>query len=112
MLEEWKSKLGQFRMESTKTPQMRIIYPTLGLVGEAGEVAEKVKKLFRDQNDNPEHLKTFKQEITKELGDVLWYVAALSDDLGINLDDVLQQNFEKLSSRKERDKLIGSGDNR
>lgn len=88
----------------------RIIYPTLGLTGEAGEVADKVKKVIRDAN------KTFtpeiKAEIMKEIGDVLWYCATLSHDLGFSLDEVAQTNVDKLRSRMNRHKITGSGDNR
>lgn len=87
-----------------------IIYPTLGLNGEAGEVADKVKKVMRDHNGIfSEDVKT---EIMKEVGDVLWYCATLAIDLGFTLDDVAQANIEKLNSRKERGKLNGNGDNR
>lgn len=87
-----------------------IIYPTLGLAGEAGEVAEKVKKIIRDHNGvvTPE----FKQEIIKELGDVLWYVAALSSELGVTMEEVAKLNMEKLLSRKKRGVISGNGDNR
>lgn len=87
-----------------------IIYPTLGLNGEAGEVAEKVKKLIRDKESkyDPE----FTEEIADELGDVLWYVAALCDEMGFSMANVAKKNLEKLNSRAERDVLSGSGDNR
>ena len=86
------------------------IYPTLGLVGEAGEVAEKIKKVIRDNNGIISEEK--KEEIKKELGDVLWYVANLAKELDIDLDDVAQGNIEKLFSRMERNKIHGDGDNR
>ncbi len=89
---------------------MNVIYPTLGLCGEAGEVAEKVKKVFRDNNGYFTQSK--KEEITKELGDVLWYIQAICNDLGINMQDVAEQNVEKLLSRKDRGVLQGSGDER
>ena len=87
-----------------------IVYPTLGLVGEAGEVAEKVKKIIRDYN--AEYHSGFKKEIAKELGDVLWYVANLADDLDFSLSEIAQMNLDKLTSRKERGTLKGSGDDR
>ena len=86
------------------------IYPTLGLAGEAGEVADKVKKVLRDRGGDfdPEVCEAIKLE----LGDVLWYVAQLSSELGFLLDDVAAANLEKLSSRAERGRLAGSGDHR
>lgn len=86
------------------------IYPTLGLVGEAGEVAEKIKKVIRDNNGIITQEK--KEEIKKELGDVLWYIANLAHELNIDLEDVAEGNIEKLFSRMERDKVHGDGDNR
>ncbi len=88
----------------------RIIYPTLGLTGEAGEVADKVKKVIRDSRE--EFTPEKRLEIVKEIGDVLWYCAALSRDLGYDLDSVAQMNVDKLRSRMERRKITGSGDNR
>lgn len=87
-----------------------IIYPTLGLTGEAGEVAEKVKKVLRD-NDS-EFTEEKKREIVKEIGDVLWNCATLSNDLGYTLEEVARLNIEKLASRKQRGMLHGNGDNR
>lgn len=84
----------------------------LGLAGETGEVVEKIKKHLRDKNGvfhpTPEDI----TELKKELGDVLWYLSALAFYNGINLDDVARANLNKLKSRKERDKIHGSGDNR
>ena len=90
--------------------ESRIIYPTLGLTGEAGEVADKVKKIIRD--NHKEFTTEKKAEIMKEIGDVLWYCATLSHDLGYTLDEVAQTNVDKLRSRMERSKITGSGDNR
>lgn len=86
------------------------IYPTLGLAGEAGEVAEKIKKVMRDKKGIID-LQT-KEEIEKELGDVLWYVAQIATELGLNLDEIADKNIKKLFSRKERKVLHGNGDNR
>lgn len=88
----------------------QIIYPTLGLTGEAGEVADKVKKVIRDNND--EFTEERKHQIALELGDVLWYAASLAHDLGYTLDEVAQMNLDKLASRMKRDKIHGSGDER
>ena len=82
----------------------------LGLMGETGEIAEKFKKIYRDKagvlSDED------KLEIAKELGDVLWYVSVVSTYLDISLQEVADMNIEKLKSRKKRDALAGSGDNR
>lgn len=88
----------------------QIIYPTLGLTGEAGEVADKVKKVIRDNND--EFTDERKHQIALELGDVLWYAASLAHDLGYTLEKVAQMNLDKLASRMQRDKIHGSGDER
>lgn len=71
---------------------MRIIYPTLGLTGEAGEVADKVKKVYRDNNGEFDNER--RKEIAKELGDVLWYVANIATDLGYRLSEIAQMNVE------------------
>ncbi len=92
------------------TPGTNYVYPVLGLVGEAGEVAEKMKKVLRDEAGIITDAK--KEEIKKELGDVLWYIAQLSTELGLSMDDVAQANLDKLFSRLERGKLHGDGDNR
>jgi len=88
-----------------------ILYPLLGLSGEVGEICEKVKKRIRDKNANFED-EEFLADVHKEIGDVLWYVANLSHDLGFNLNDIAEENLNKLLSRKDRGKLQGSGDNR
>ena len=86
------------------------IYPTLGLTGEAGEVADKVKKVLRDRGG------VFDQQarysICLELGDVLWYVAQLASELGFELEDVARMNLDKLASRASRGQISGSGDHR
>jgi NTP pyrophosphatase (non-canonical NTP hydrolase) len=82
-------------------------YCALGLVGEAGEVADKIKKLIRDgdQSVSPE-------SIIKELSDVCWYLARLSNELGVDLEDLFAMNVRKLLDRKKRGVLGGSGDDR
>jgi len=87
-----------------------IIYPALGLGNEAGEVQGKVKKVLRDNDGvfSPEKA----QIIGDEIGDVLWYMAALCRDLGINLDTIAQRNIQKLRDRQQRGVIGGSGDNR
>lgn len=90
--------------------EVKIAYPVLGLVGEAGEIANKYKKVLRD---NGGVLGQERYEaIVDELGDVLWYVAALATDLGIDLSAVAQNNLKKLTDRAQRGKLGGSGDTR
>ena len=86
------------------------IYPTLGLVGEAGEVAEKVKKVLRDKNG--EFDMESKDAIKKELGDVLWYLSNLCTEFNFSLNDVALENLKKLKLRAKSGKISGSGDNR
>lgn len=86
--------------------QERLYENTLGLVGEAGEVAEKMKKLVRDSS------KFSNEEILKELGDVVFYATALANIYGRGLQEVLELNIKKLDDRQKRGKLKGSGDNR
>jgi len=87
-----------------------IAYCALGLTGEAGEVADKVKKIIRDKGGK--FTESDREEIGKELGDVLWYIANLSFELNLSLDFVANKNVEKLESRAKRGVLGGSGDNR
>ena len=90
--------------------EQAIIYPTLGLTGEAGEVANKVKKIIRDgSNKNDEKLVS---EIKAEIGDCLWYIAVLADDFNIKLSDIASANIEKLANRKKKGTIHGSGDTR
>lgn len=91
--------------------QKALEYITLGLTGEAGEIANKVKKLIRDGADK-ETLTEKKIEIGYEIGDVLWYCAMLAREVGMDLGHIMENNIIKLHSRKERGKLGGSGDNR
>ena len=86
------------------------IYPTLGLVGEAGEVAEKVKKVIRDKNGVFD--KESKNGIKKELGDVLWYLSNLCSEFDFKLEDVALLNWKKLNDRVAKGKISGSGDDR
>tara|TARA_R110001632_G_scaffold778_2_gene2879 strand:+ start:42 stop:419 length:378 start_codon:yes stop_codon:yes gene_type:complete len=88
----------------------RILYPALGMAGEAGEVANKVKKIIRDGPENmPDD---WKDQIAGEIGDVLWYCAALSNDIGIPLALIAAQNRDKLLARKQKGTIQGSGDKR
>jgi len=87
-----------------------INYTILGLVGEAGEVADKYKKVIRDAEGFMGE--AAKEAIVKEVSDVAWYLARLSDELGVTLEDLFSINFEKLMDRKDRGVLRGSGDDR
>jgi NTP pyrophosphatase (non-canonical NTP hydrolase) len=86
------------------------IYPTIGLMGEAGELANKIKKVIRD--DGSKITKEKREEIKAEMGDILWYVSQLATELKLELSDVAKYNIEKLSKRQKENKLHGSGDNR
>ena len=85
-------------------------YPALGLAGEAGEVCEKIKKIMRDQKGH--FTEDNLEQISKELGDVLWYVAMLAVEFNIALSSVAEDNLAKLQDRMDRGVLKGSGDNR
>ena len=85
-------------------------YPALGLVGEAGEVADKLKKVIRD-NDGV-LTDPVRDAVAKELGDVMWYLAVLAYELDYDLNTIAQNNLDKLASRQQRGVLSGSGDNR
>jgi NTP pyrophosphatase (non-canonical NTP hydrolase) len=87
-----------------------VIYTSLGLAGEAGELANKVKKIIRDDNWSITYERRL--AILDELGDVLWYASELARALGANLDDVALKNLQKLRYRRENNKVHGDGDNR
>jgi NTP pyrophosphatase (non-canonical NTP hydrolase) len=106
--------LSEYQRESRRTAEYPreawLAYPALGLSGEAGEVAEHVKKAIRD--DAGKVSEERRAAMSKELGDVLWYVAQLASELELSLDDIAKQNLEKLFSRQARGVLSGSGDDR
>ena len=94
-----------------------LVYPTLGLAGEAGEVAEKVKKLIRDdglefmEENIAEEIEPEKaRALALELGDCLWYIANIASDIGYSLEEIADMNLTKLQDRQHRNKLSGSGD--
>ena len=87
-----------------------VIYPTLGLVNEAGEVAGKIKKVFRDKDG--ELSAEPREALTAELGDVLWYLAQVATELNLSLDEIAEYNITKLMDRQARGKIQGDGDNR
>ena len=105
------NKFQQAALETAVYPkEYKIIYPALGITGEAGECSEKVKKIIRDNNG--EFTDEKKREIAKEIGDVLWYCAILANDIGYSLETIGQMNIDKLLSKTKRHVISGSGDNR
>jgi len=98
--------------KTAKYPDMNsnYIYPTLGLVGETGEVAEKIKKVIRDKNGYFDE--ETKLSLIKELGDVLWYLSNLCDEFNFSLKEVANINLKKLNKRVSEGKISGSGDER
>ena len=107
--------LNEYQNKSRKTARYPaighgVIYPTLGLASEAGEVAGKIKKIFRDKGGIIGEAE--REALRSELGDVLWYLAQVCTELELSLDEVAQANIEKLYSRLERGKIGGEGDNR
>lgn len=116
--QKWKKELKvnfeDYQTQASKTavyPDADVItYPTFGLVSEAGEVAGKVKKVLRDKNGHFDPIE--REKIADEVGDVLWYIAALCTDLGIGMETIAQRNLDKLNSRMARGVIQGSGDNR
>lgn len=111
-LDKYQKQAAEFDLFETsvdlKSPGF--LEKVLGLVGEAGEAADKIKKIIRDKGGYASE--EDRAEITKELGDVLWYVANVARYLGVSLSDIAEGNIKKLSSRKNRNKLHGEGDNR
>ena len=107
-------ELSEYQLLSRRTavypPEAGLSYPTLGLAGEAGEVAEQIKKSIRD--DGGELTPERRDKLAKELGDVLWYLAQLATELELDLDEVAEANLLKLRSRQLRGVLSGSGDER
>ena len=89
-----------------------LIYPTLGLAGEAAEIANKIKKPIRKQGYKAIFTEEQKRELAKEVGDVLWYVAVLCNELGYTMEEVAQMNINKLLDRQKRGVIEGDGDNR
>ena len=103
--------LNEYQKETRKTREypaiMGLMYTALGLTGEAGEYANKVKKTIRDVQNPPT-----RGELAGELGDVLWYVASAADEIGFNLEDIASFNLDKLRERQSKGTIKGSGDNR
>ena len=108
-------ELSEYQQKSRRTalyPSIGhpVIYPTLGLANEAGEVAGKIKKVFRDRGGEIDA--ETREALKAELGDVLWYLAQVSTELGLSLDDVAEYNIRKLADRLERNTIRGDGDHR
>lgn len=107
-------ELSEYQRVSRRTAEYPraawLAYPALGLAGEAGEVAEHAKKAIRDDAGTVSEER--RQAMARELGDVLWYVAQLATELGLDLDGIAQGNLDKLLSRQRRGVLSGSGDDR
>lgn len=112
--QELELSLNAYQRQATKTAIYgegnKIGYPILGLVGEAGELANKYKKVLRDDGGVISEEK--RRQLADELGDVLWYCAALANDLGENLGNIAAFNIMKLLDRQKRNVISGSGDNR
>ncbi len=98
------------RTARDKDARDEFMHLVLGLVGEAGEIAEKIKKLVRDQDSDLARLD--RDDMAAELGDVLWYTAVLANYLDLSLSDIAQRNVDKLADRQQRAVLGGSGDHR
>lgn len=101
-----------YQQEAMKTriylAENNLVYSALGLAGEAGELVNKVKKLLRGDRDR----EALVAGIRGEMGDVLWYLAALAEDLDVDLADIARENIDKIRSRQSRDEIRGTGDNR
>lgn len=107
--------LNSYQQQSRRTWSLirtdhPIVYPTLGLTNEAGEVAGKIKKIFRDKGGQISEQD--RQALKAELGDVLWYLAQICTELDLSLEEVAQANLQKLFSRLERGQIRGDGDSR
>lgn len=107
-------ELSEYQQLSRRTAEYPreawLAYPALGLAGEAGEVAEHAKKAIRDDGGSISEER--RAAMSKELGDVLWYVAQIATELGLDLGEIADQNLQKLLSRQQRGVLSGSGDDR
>jgi len=111
-MEESKYTFNEYQKlaERTAIYTAKLIYPTLGLTGESGEFSNKVKKIIRDKEGQIDA--ETREEMVKELGDVLWYLSACATDLGVTLNSVAEQNIAKLNKRLENNTISGNGDNR
>lgn len=107
-------KLNEYQSRAYETAQypkeVGLAYVTMGLAGEAGEIANKVKKIYRDKGGRMDG--ECADSLAKELGDVLWYVAMVAKECGYSLETVANMNVKKLASRHERGVIGGEGDDR
>ncbi len=105
---------NEYQKEAYKTlihkDRDNLAYFALGVAGESGEVADKIKKIFRDKGGVMST--DDKKDVAKEMGDVLWYLSQLTQYIGMDFAEIAQMNLDKLKSRQERGTLAGSGDNR
>jgi len=108
-LNEYQEKASSFAIYPDKH---KIVYSALGLVGESGEVAGKIRKWLRGDDGEGGINDSRKEAIKDELGDVLWFLALTARDLDLNLEDIAQSNILKIQSRKERGTIMGDGDKR
>ena len=110
--DEYQKKAAKYDLfeVSSDLKEVGFIEKVLGLTGEAGETADKIKKILRDKDGTVSD--EDRESATKELGDVLWYVAAIARYLGVDLSEVAEGNINKLESRYQRNKLHGAGDER
>lgn len=109
-------ELNEYQKKALETAlypeKYKVIYPGLGLGNEAGEVMGKIKKWLRGDDSHGTMSEERREALKGELGDVLWYLAVLANDLELDLDDIARTNVEKLNSRKERGTIKGDGDKR
>ncbi len=109
-------ELNEYQKQALKTAiypeKYKVIYSALGLGNEAGEVMGKIKKWLRGDDGEGEMSKERVEALKGELGDVLWYLAVLANDLGLELNEIAQANVLKLQSRQEKGNLKGDGDTR
>lgn len=107
-------KMNEYQWRATDTavyPSAQAVeYVVLGLVGEAGEIANRYKKVIRDNGGVLDN--TARDQLAAEMGDVLWYLAMLSHELGVSLGDIAESNLQKLAARKLKGTIHGHGDNR
>ena len=113
---ELKEYQGKAKQTAIYPKHAEVLYPLLGLTGEVGELANKLKKLYRDHEASEISIHTIPhnmmQELEGEMGDILWYWSILCKDLSLDVNKVAQKNVDKLKSRMERGKIKGSGDER